>query len=184
MSQPRPGKIYISVTRNDTFLSLPAQTLFWARSKSIEIPLNWAKLNMHQLPGTWQTPCLPYSFLIIYMHVSLVLCKILQEGKLLQQLSWDCQDSCIPTAMSMERFCWREDFGVGVRSFWRMMLPLSPGKRWWKNRTFLISWPFCASVTNNSCMRPQAVIALWHWRMLQTYSKYHALEKSCWSWRK
>lgn len=111
------------------------------RSKSIEIPLNWAKLNMHQLPGTQQTPCLPSSLLIIYMHVSLVLCKMAQERKLLQLLSWDCQDGCIPTAMSIKRFCWREDFGVGIRSFWRMMLPLSPGKRWWKNKHLAILTP-------------------------------------------
>lgn len=142
MSQPQPGKIYISVTRNYTFLSLPAQSLFWARSKSIEIPLKWAKLNMHYLPRTWQTPCLPPSLLIMYMHVSLVLCKMPQERKLLQLLSWDCQDGCIPPAMSLETFCWRKDFVVGIRSFWRMMIPLSPGKWWWKNGTFLISWPF------------------------------------------
>lgn len=133
MSQPQLGNIYISVTKNDPFLSLPAQSLFWARSKSIEIPLRWAKLNRHQLPGTWQTPCLPSSLLIIHMHVSLVLCKTPQERKLLHLLSWGCQDRCIPTTMFVERFCWREDFVVGVMSFWRIMLPLSPGKRRWKN---------------------------------------------------
>lgn len=64
------------------------------------------------------------------------------ERKLLKLLSWGCQDRCIPAAMFMERFCWREDFVVGVRSFWRMMLSLSPGKGWWKNGAFLSTWPF------------------------------------------
>lgn len=108
MSQPQLGNIYSSVTRNgNPFLSLPAQSLFWARSKSIEIPLNWAKLKRHPLPGTWQTPCLPSSLLIIYVRVYLALCKMPQERKLLQLLSWGCQYWCIPTAVSMERFCWR-----------------------------------------------------------------------------
>jgi len=52
--EPAPAREYLyahrnSVTRNYSPPSLPAQSPFWARSKAIEIPLNWAK----HLPAAW-----------------------------------------------------------------------------------------------------------------------------------
>lgn len=46
--EPPPTREYLythrnSVTRNDSPPFLPAQSQFWASSKAVEIPLNWAK---------------------------------------------------------------------------------------------------------------------------------------------
>lgn len=77
--EPAPAGEYLytrrnNITRNNSPPSLPAQSPFWARSKAIEILLNWAKLNSHQLPEIWQTLCLPSSALVINTYTSVLFC--------------------------------------------------------------------------------------------------------------